>query len=245
MSKNGEQARSWISQAERDMKAAKVLAEKEIFESACFMCQQSAEKALKGLLISKGRRGIVSHSVYELLMLAKKSAGMRNLPEAALNLDKHYVPPRYPDAFASGAPFQYYTAKEAKTCMEQAGSILAAHFLLRQKGAPLRLRRKAGSKKINRQLGMFIRRLAAKVQTHKVYLFGSFARGEQSEASDIDLLIVGDFKGNFLDRYPGVRRLSSLPIEPFCYTPQEIEQMKKNGNPLVKNMLKGRLLYSS
>lgn len=99
--------------------------------------------------------------------------------------------------------------------------------------------------RINRQLATFIRRLVAKFRTRKVYLFGSFARGEQSEASDIDLLIVGEFKGNFLDRYPDVRRLSSLPIEPFCYTPQEIEQMKKNENPLIKNMLKGRLLYSS
>jgi len=31
----------------------------------------------------------------------------------------------------------------------------------------------------------------------EVYLFGSFAKGEVHEASDIDLIIVGDFKEKF------------------------------------------------
>lgn len=43
-----------------------------------------------------------------------------------------------------------------------------------------------------------------------VYLYGSFARGEIHEGSDIDLIIVGDFKERFFDRIGKILELTVL-----------------------------------
>ncbi len=72
----------------------------------------------------------------------------------------------------------------------------------------------------------------------EIYLFGSFAKKEIHEGSDIDLLIIGDFKERFFDRIGKVLDLTDLPIEPLVYTKEEFEEMKKNKNPLILEVLK-------
>lgn len=76
-------------------------------------------------------------------------------------------------------------------------------------------------------------------QASKVFLFGSVARGEQHEHSDIDAIFVIDTgiafhrrSGLVLDSYNG-----NLPIEPIIYTPQEFSKMQKS--PVMQEMLKG------
>jgi len=39
--------------------------------------------------------------------------------------------------------------------------------------------------------------------------------------------------------------MTDLPIEPLCYTEAEFEGMKNRGNPFVKEILKGKILFSS
>jgi len=39
-------------------------------------------------------------------------------------LDKHYTPSRYPDVFDEGAPMDYYTFKDARSCIGCAEKIL-------------------------------------------------------------------------------------------------------------------------
>ncbi len=60
-----------------------------------------------------------------------------------------------------------------------------------------------------------------------VYLYGSFAKGEIHEGSDIDLIIVGDFKERFFDRIGKILELTDLPIEPLVYTRAEFDKMKR------------------
>jgi len=50
-----------------------------------------------------------------------------------------------------------------------------------------------GRKKINQEIKQYILRLKKAINLEKVILFGSFARGEATEWSDIDLLVVADF----------------------------------------------------
>ena len=45
--------------------------------------------------------------------------------EKAVHLDKLYILTRYPNGFDSGAPVEYYTAKEAKEAIEDAKDILS------------------------------------------------------------------------------------------------------------------------
>lgn len=66
---------------------------------------------------------------------------------------------------------------------------------------------------------------ASGVRPWKVYLFGSYANGNQDEHSDIDLAIVSDsFSGNrFRDRelLMRLRRQVDLRIEPHPFLPEE------------------------
>lgn len=61
----------------------------------------------------------------------------------------------------------------------------------------------------------------------RVYLYGSLARGDIDEASDIDLIIVGDFEGKMHQRIERVLDLTSLPVEPLVHTEAEFEEMRK------------------
>ena len=70
-----------------------------------------------------------------------------------------------------------------------------------------------------------------------VYLYGSFATGEIHEGSDIDLIIVGDFKERFFDRIGKILELTDLPIEPLVYTRAEFDKMKR-GNLFLNEIFK-------
>ena len=123
---NIEEGKRWLDQGERDLGAAMVLMDKEFYETACFHAQQASEKALKSLLFMKGHRTVVTHSNRELYREIKKLIPeLKDLNKASIELDKHYIPPRYPDAFPSGSPFEYYTREDADKCIKYAESILA------------------------------------------------------------------------------------------------------------------------
>jgi hypothetical protein len=63
----------------------------------------------------------------------------------------------------------------------------------------------------------------------KFLLFGSAARGEQDEASDLDLIVIKHTTERF------VRRLLSVPALPvaadvFVYTPEKFASMQEHGS---------------
>lgn len=75
----------------------------------------------------------------------------------------------------------------------------------------------------------------------KILLFGSAARGEQDEASDLDLIVIK----HTTDRF--VRRLLSVPPLPvaadvFVYTPEEFATMQEQENPFVLNALRDAIV---
>ncbi|MCM8779129.1 MAG: nucleotidyltransferase domain-containing protein [Candidatus Omnitrophica bacterium] len=73
----------------------------------------------------------------------------------------------------------------------------------------------------------------------RIYLYGSFAKGEIHEGSDIDLIIVGNFKGSMFERIKQIIALTDLPIEPLVYTPEEFSRMCKD-NPFIKGVINGK-----
>ncbi len=75
----------------------------------------------------------------------------------------------------------------------------------------------------------------------KILLFGSAARGEQDEASDLDLIIIK----HTTDRF--VQRLLSVPALPvaadvFVYTPEEFATMQEHENPFVLSALRDAIV---
>jgi predicted nucleotidyltransferase len=95
-----------------------------------------------------------------------------------------------------------------------------------------------------RELSALAARLAAELGALEVYLFGSLARGDQHEGSDIDLLVVGRFPGRALDWIGEVMKRSDLPVEPVVVRPETLARRLAEGHPLfTRAMREGIRLY--
>jgi len=88
--------------------------------------------------------------------------------------------------------------------------------------------------------------IRSKYAPEKIYVFGSHARGDVHEGSDLDLAIIKETGKRFQDRILDVLELGDydIPIEPLVYTSAEFEAMRKRGNPLICTILEeGKLVY--
>ncbi len=92
--------------------------------------------------------------------------------------------------------------------------------------------------KIYLKLNAFLNDLKQKFPIKSIYVFGSFASGNIHEGSDIDLIIIGNFKERFIERIGKILELTDLPIEPLVYTENEFDDMIKNKNPFILEILK-------
>ncbi len=86
-----------------------------------------------------------------------------------------------------------------------------------------------------------LRDIKHKIGAEKVFLFGSIARNQQHELSDIDAIFVMDTPKRFhhrvdhiWDAYDG-----DLPIEPLVYTPEEFKRIKDSIT--MQEMLRGSM----
>ncbi len=119
-----EEAKRWFQQALRDLKAAEDSLSDGNYEWSCFQAQQASEKAVKSLLFIHGRSAW-GHSVVELL---NDVSGVESVSEElyvyARELDRHYIPSRYPNAFESGYPGMYYDKPTAERALKTAKNIV-------------------------------------------------------------------------------------------------------------------------
>ena len=58
---------TWIAFARRNVQAADVLQQNDIYEESCFHAQQAAEKALKAFLLHNGQTPPRIHDLSDLL----------------------------------------------------------------------------------------------------------------------------------------------------------------------------------
>jgi predicted nucleotidyltransferase len=94
------------------------------------------------------------------------------------------------------------------------------------------------SKDLFDEVKAFAKRLKEIFPVREVYVYGSFANREVHEGSDIDLLIVGDFKERLFERIGKILDLTDLPIEPLVYTIEEFEELKSSHSPFIAEVLK-------
>lgn len=118
-------ARDWFRQAEADLQHARHAQRDADYEWACFAAQQAAEKAAKAAHASLGQEAW-GHVVTELLEALRLGvAGIDDsLLDRARALDKLYVPTRYPNGLAGGAPADFYTGAEAERAIADAEAVL-------------------------------------------------------------------------------------------------------------------------
>jgi predicted nucleotidyltransferase len=71
-------------------------------------------------------------------------------------------------------------------------------------------------------------------------VFGSVARGEADEWSDLDLVIIADTERPFLERYRDFERLYDVwrRLYLLIYTPAEFAAMRAEGRPFIEELLR-------
>ena len=80
----------------------------------------------------------------------------------------------------------------------------------------------------------------------KIIMFGSCARGDNHEESDLDLIIIKNTQDDFLKRLDDVLDCCTgeIAVEPFVYTENEINRMKQQGNDFIETALEeGEVVY--
>ena len=87
------------------------------------------------------------------------------------------------------------------------------------------------NKELINYLKQFVKKMEEYYTLECVILFGSQARGDFKPYSDIDLIIVGDFKEKFIDRgkYFYEKHNYIVGLDAFCYNPQEFNEMFNKG----------------
>lgn len=90
-------------------------------------------------------------------------------------------------------------------------------------------------------------RILSVTQPEKIILFGSYARGDATEESDIDILII---QHSDLPRYKRATpiRLALRGLFPskdiVVYTPEEVEEWKSASTSFIASVLReGKVLY--
>lgn len=93
-------------------------------EWACFIAQQGAEKAVKAVYQKIGGEAW-GHSVSDLLKgLREKTDVPAELIDTAKQLDRFYIPARYPNGWASGTPSDYISLEDAQSAVGYSEKII-------------------------------------------------------------------------------------------------------------------------
>jgi predicted nucleotidyltransferase len=101
-------------------------------------------------------------------------------------------------------------------------------------------------REIEQELTDWVGRIVAEMRPERVILFGSAARGEAGEDSDIDLVVIADAPGSFFDRIGQVMNLyrGHREINVLAYTPAEWQQMVAEERSFILTVIaEGRVLY--
>ena len=119
-----ERSLDWLRQAEADLRHARNSRDDEDYNWSAFAAHQAAEKAIKAVF---QRRHLDAWGHTLSVLLESLPADVRpsaDLIDTAKELDKHYIPTRYPNGFERGAPVDFYTRREAEQAIANAEAIL-------------------------------------------------------------------------------------------------------------------------
>lgn len=121
------EGRRWLEQARRDLDDARFARTGHRHNLTCFLSQQAAEKALKGLLILRGREEVWGHSVADLCeQTTELDPSFEELRGDAAGLDVYYIPTRYPNGLPGGLPADAFDATDSDRALTRSERIIDA-----------------------------------------------------------------------------------------------------------------------
>jgi len=136
--KRKSEADRWFKQAYFDLRATRWNIQGRFYDTACFLAQQTGEKALKSFLYYNGARrtALLTHSLVEMVREAQKYLPeLIGLLDQARELDIHYIPSRYPNGIPSGYPHDFYNDKVADQAYLAAEKIFSTiHTYYKKRG---------------------------------------------------------------------------------------------------------------
>jgi predicted nucleotidyltransferase len=98
------------------------------------------------------------------------------------------------------------------------------------------------------QIQKLANRIADQFRPEKIILFGSFARGEQTPDSDIDLLVVLPHTGKSWRLAAQIRGSlqADYPVDLIVRSPAEVHQRVAEGDPFLSDIeTNGQVMYES
>ena len=99
---------------------------------------------------------------------------------------------------------------------------------------------------IERDLSDWVPRIVEAMRPEKVILFGSAARREAGERSDIDHVVIADSEATFFQRIWQVTNLyrGEREVNVLVYTPEEWQRMLAEGRRFILTIIaEGSVLY--
>lgn len=89
-------------------------------------------------------------------------------------------------------------------------------------------------------------RIVQEFQPERIILFGSYASGNPTPDSDVDILVVLPFEGKNLYKSLEIlnRTNPAFPIDLLARRPEDTERRYREGDPLIREALdRGKVLY--
>ena len=106
------EARNWYIQAQTEFEDALDLEKRRRFYLSLFLYQQATEKALKAFLFFHGEEELFTHSVKELIDIAIAYDKDFENVKPSKDLDRYYIPTRYPNGLAGNVPAEFFDKPE-------------------------------------------------------------------------------------------------------------------------------------
>lgn len=99
------------------------------------------------------------------------------------------------------------------------------------------------NQEIHERLKKISERLKKEYHAEKVILFGSHAKGEATEDSDVDILVIAPTEERFFERMATTLRkvedlCYKLPLSPIVLTNEEVDARLQRGDQFVKQIIK-------
>jgi predicted nucleotidyltransferase len=98
------------------------------------------------------------------------------------------------------------------------------------------------------QIKKFGRQIGKQFHAERVILFGSYAQGNVTADSVVDLLVIGPFKGRSVDKSVEIRMKlrPQFPVDILIRTAEKVHQRIKMGDCFMREILeKGKVLYEA
>ncbi len=102
---------------------------------------------------------------------------------------------------------------------------------------------------VSKTLPQAVKKIAEKLKPEKIILFGSYAYGNPTPDSDVDLLVIMETNAKQTERYLAVSRVlipRQFPVDIIVKTPAEIKNALSNKENFFMReiILRGKTLYA-